>query len=335
MQFSSVLQILNVVILALSGAAGWRFVDEWRKSREERHLAEMAGLKQQIEAWKAALESQKSTHQHELEKRDVQITRLGDDNERLSQKRDERTALLEQEIKYLKAQAPADVLGNFEALKKWNEQQQSMNDNKLRECQSALAREELEHQTALKSQEALIEKLQSKNERFAALGDSSIDLQRLLAPLVPSEIEHLEVYRETVRRLVGQAGPGSQLRLIDLLGHWDCYVRNRAARELASRGAAVVPELVSQLSSTSFVELVLKLIGHFIGRHLQRYVTTITVLGAIGDPAIPELEPLLLGERNELRVRAIIALQLINTQKANEILGRHEDRVRREGMAPI
>jgi len=325
MQFSRVLQILNVVILALFGAAGWRFVDEWRKNREERHLAEVAGLKQQIEAWKAAIESQKATHQHELEKRELQITRLGDDNERLSQKRDERTALLEQEIKYLNAQAPAEVLGNFEALKKWNEQQQSINENKLRECQSALAREELEHQSVLKSQETLLEQLQAKTERSAVLGDSSIDLQSILAPPARSRLDHLERDREAVRKLVAEAGPDSQSGLIDRLGHWDCYVRNRAAQELASKGATVVPELVAQLSGKNFIDLVLMPVGHFFGERIQRYVTTITVLSAIGDPAVPQLEDLLLGVRDDLRVRAIIALRLINTQKANETLERYED----------
>jgi len=322
MNLSSVLQLLNVIFLALFGAAGGRLVNEWRKSREERHRAELALREQQIELCRAAIESQKATHKYELEKLDVQITRLNDDNQRLSQKRDEGTALLEREIKLLEAQAPAGMLANLEALKKLHAEQLLTNEKHLRECQSALSKEQLEHQSALKSQDMMIE--QAKTATLTISADWDNDLQTILAPRPPAQLAHLERDRKMVSKLAAGTGTHSQLELIERLGHWDYYVRNKAAQELASRGAVVVPELVAQLSTHYFIDLVLWPVGRYLGEHVQRYAKIITVLSAIGDPAIPELEGLLRSDRLEIKTRALVALRLINTQSARDTLASHE-----------
>jgi hypothetical protein len=334
MELSTVLQILNVVFLALFSTAGWRMVNEWRKSREERHRAELALRDQRIESYKTTIESLKTTHQNEIEKRALEITRLDDENRRLSQNRDEHIVRLGQHIEYLKAQASAGVSANFDAIKKLHAEELSMYEKKLQEHQSALSEERSEHQVVLKSKDILIEQLQAGIETSTAPIDLSIGLQSITTPPTPAQHARLERDREAVRRLAREAEARSVTGLICALGHWDCYVREMAAQKLASRGDTVVPELVAKLGGNSLadslVDRVLKRVDRVYNlglerrviAYVQRFATIIHVLAAIGDPAVPQLNQLLLHHRDEPRVRAMVTLRRINTDQANEVLER-------------
>jgi len=235
MKLSSVLQLLNIVFLALFGAAGWRLVNEWRKNREERHRVELALRNQEIESWKANVKSLKTSHRHELEKCEIQISKLTDDNQRLSQQRDERAAILEQQIEFLKAQAPAGVSANFDALKKWHEEQLSIFEKKLQGSQSVLLEEQSRHQAALHSRDEEIEQLRRSLGNARALTGAGIDIRTILAGPLPAQREHLQQDREAVAKQAAEFGTDSDAKLIDALGHWDSYVRNTAAQALASR----------------------------------------------------------------------------------------------------
>lgn len=322
----STLQILNVIFLALFGTAGWRMLDEWRKSREERHQAELALREQQIEDCKTKIESLKVTHQHELEKRELQIARLSDENSRLSQKRDDRTVVLEEQIEFLKAQAPAGVTANFDALKRWYADQLSMHENRLEDCQSALSQEQLEHEATRKDKDMLIAQLQAAVETRKASVASDIGLRSILAPPDAHQRSNVERERQQVRNAAAAVKPSGCV-LIEALKHWDPVVREIAAQGLVAQGVEVVPQLVARLERRTVVDYVLWFglwfSGRYLAGHIQRVVAIIQVLVSIGDPAVPQLENLLLKNQVELQVRALIALRRINTEQANGALERH------------
>jgi hypothetical protein len=325
MQLSTVLQILNVLFLAIFGAAGWRMVNEWRKSREERHLAELAIREQKFESCKAEIESLKTTHRHELEKSNLQMTRLLDDNQKLSQNRDERILLLEQLVALLKAQAPADVKANFDALKKLNAEQLAVHEKKLQECQSTLAEEQSEHQATLKLKDSLIERLKTDLSNVAASEGFGVGLQSVLSAPNYFQLERLDSDREEIRGLIAKGGAYPS-RLIGALGHWDCDVREMAAKELVSRREEVLPQLIGRLDCFGLVDIVLVVVGWLVGPPIQRLTMISQVLGAIGDPAVPQLEKLLFNKRKTPRIRAITTLRRIDTKQANEVL-EHHDRI--------
>lgn len=314
MELSTILQIINVILVALFGTAGWRMVDEWRKSREERHKTELKLCEQQIENLKV-------THQHELEKREFQIMRLSEENSRLSQNRDDRSALLEQQIEFLKAQAPAEVSANFDALKRWYAEQLSTREDNLEKCQSALNQEREEYEATLKSKNLVIEQLQAVVKESAATTPSEIGLQSILAP--PNELQQVRVenYQEHIREIASK--PYSVTHLIKALGHWDLKVRELAAQGLVARGEEAIPPLVAYLERRTPSDYFFWLIGRLGVAYIQRLVSIIHVLTSIGAPAVPQLKVLLSNEQKDTQARALIVLRRINTEQANEILERH------------
>src|SRR5436190_103606 len=294
MTLASVLQILNTVLLAVFGVAGWRLVNQWRESREERHRLELSQRDQQIEFAQVTIESLKVTHKHALEKFELQISKLTDDNQRLSSARDEHTAILKQHIEFLKAQAPAGVVANFDGLKKLNEERLLSFEKQLADCQSARSREQSEHQLALELKETQLEQLEHR--RLQPSAGCEVEVQNILWS--PSAREREQLSRDPDIVTAANVGASANQRLIDALGHWNSDVRCRAEEALISRVPEVVPDLVNGLRGEGFVNAVLRIVGRLFGKHIQRYVTIIALLCEIGDPAVPELEKALVASNH-------------------------------------
>lgn len=319
MDLSTTLQLINATLLGVFGVAGWRMVEEWRKSHEAKHAAEMAGSRNEVAALKTQIASLEERQRLELQSRDDQIGRLKDDNVRLAQKRDERTAILEEQISFLKSQSPAGVAANFDALKRWHTQQLEGQEQKLDECQSALAREKAEHQALLAARDARIEELKGNTAHSGASACCEIGLQIILPGPTALQREYRDEYQSRIR--VGKK-KWSAWELIRALEHWDPNVREIAAQELASRGNDSVSDLVDGLHGGPLTNLGLKILGRFCGRKIQRFVEIIRVLASIGDPAVGVLNERLMSPEWRPRARAIIALRCINTERANEVLQR-------------
>lgn len=83
---TNLLQLLNLLILTVFGAAGWKIVQESKKNLEERYKAELAKRDVQIQSLKSKNEDLLSKHQAELATRDVQVESLKSKNEDLQSK---------------------------------------------------------------------------------------------------------------------------------------------------------------------------------------------------------------------------------------------------------
>lgn len=327
MELSTALQILNSVLLALFGTIGWRMVDEGRKSREERHQTELALGEKQVELCRAEIESLKASHKHELEKCDLQFTRLSDENSRLSQKRDDRIALLEEQIEFLKAQAPAGVSANFDALKKMYSEELVTYEKKLEISQSALSKEQLQYEAVIRSKDAMIEELRTAKKSSHAQGKSEIELRSILAAPSAFEQEKLESDLREVRTALRT--PYSVRTLIEALEHWNPEVRELAAEGLVTQGAETAGPLAERLKRRTFKDYVIWIASRFLSKDIQQLVSTMQVLTSIGNPAVRHLEGLLSNSQPEAQVRALITLWGIDTEQANEALERRKDIVKK------
>jgi hypothetical protein len=287
MDLKTVLQVLNVLFLGLFGAASGKMINEWRKSREERHQADLARLASEATARMAISERVKATDQHEIEKRDLQIAKLTVENDRLTQARSERMELLEEQVRVLRSQAPAGVAADIDGLIKVNERQLLIRQRALEECEAARSEELSKYQATLGSKEVIIEQLKTHPGNFKSSTESDICLQSILAPPQRHRLERMQ-------------------------------------RSPSPPAKAPVSLLLAQLKGYRFVDFTLRLVGGLVGDRVLEYAIASDRLAEIGDPVVPELEELLSEQRDQVKFRAVLTLRRINSEKANEVLNRHQ-----------
>jgi hypothetical protein len=324
MEIPTILQTINTVIIALFGTVAWRMINEWRKSREERHKAELEQSKLQLELRKLDYKSSESTHKHELEKRDIRIEHLTVENSRLLQKEDERIKLFQQEIELLKLQAPAGVSASFDALKKLHTEQLSAKNNELEKCQLELFQEKVNHENEIQTKNILIENLQAANRKSTTSIGLKIGIRSFLYPPDSDQRQRVGKERENIRNIVSERNLNSVSYLIRSLGHWDLEIREMAVEGLVALEEKAIPDLVSRLRFETLKDYILGLIGWLTGEAIQRRLLVIKVLTSIGTNAIPELEELLLSGHEASKVRALIVLKEMNTEESNAVLERHK-----------
>jgi hypothetical protein len=287
MDLKTVLQVLNVLFLGLFGAASGKMINEWRKSREERHQADLARLASEATARMAISERVKATDQHEIEKRDLQIAKLTVENDRLTQARSERMELLEEQVRVLRSQAPAGVAADIDGLIKVNERQLLIRQRALEECEAARSEELSKYQATLGSKEVIIEQLKTHPGNSMSSTESDICLQSILAPPQRHRFERMQ-------------------------------------RSPSPPAKASVSLLLAQLKGYRFVDFTLRLVGGLVGERVLEYAIASDRLAEIGDPVVPELEELLSEQRDQVKFRAVLTLRRINSEKANEVLNRHQ-----------
>lgn len=303
-----ILQVVNLVVLAIFGVSGWRMVDEWRKSRDARHDLEIQMWKQQLESSRADMESLKATHKHELEECQRQINGLTDDKNRFSRGRDDLIDVLKSQIELLKGQAPKDVLANFKAAKELAANELAAYEGKLKESETASAAIRLKLEAELEAKDVFIAQLKETTSAASDI-DCRIGLENVLASATVLRIN--AVSREEPAHHLSQA---STPNLIRMLGNFDWHLRKGAAEELTTRGRFAVPELIKELDrGNGFADWILNLVGHFWGEQLQRWETSMNVLARIGDQAVEPLKSL--SSKRAANVRAEAVLRQIQEQK--------------------